>query len=112
MADGREKMESLKQAVTMLMGSIEKTTELFYTQKEAEGYQAFGLLLTPLTTVIDSVYQMQQAGGTPEFDLEKLTGILTDAMNAMEARDGVLLADILQYDFLDEMNAIAKQLAD
>ncbi len=103
-------MEDLKQAIEMLSESIQKTTELFYTQREAEGYQAFGILLEPMATLIDRLFREQAASGKPEFEQAEIARLLNEAMNAMEARDSVLLADILQYDFLDQLEQIAAQL--
>lgn len=103
-------MEELKQAIGMLSESIQKTTELFYTQREAEGYQAFGVLLEPMATVLDRLFRRQNETGKPEFEQNEIAKLLNDAMNAMEARDSVLLADILQYDFLDQLDQIAGQL--
>ena len=103
-------MEELKQAVQMLSESIQKTTELFYTQKEAEGYQAFGVLLEPMATLLDRLFRLQAETGKPEFEQEEIARLLGEALNAMEARDGVLLADILQYDFLDPLEQIGAQL--
>ena len=103
-------MMDLKQAVQKLSEAIGKTTELFYTQKEAEGYRAFGLLLEPMSGLLDSLFSVRAVQGKPEFDEKELVQLLNDAVNAMEARDSVLLADILQYDFLDRLEQIAGQL--
>ncbi len=103
-------MEELKQAIDMLSESIQKTTELFYTQREAEGYQAFGVLLEPMAALLDRLFRLQAETGKPEFSQEEIARLLNEAMNAMEARDSVLLADILQYDFLDQLEQIGAQL--
>ena len=103
-------MMDLKQAVQKLSEAIGKTTELFYTQKEADGYRACGLLLEPMSGLLDSLFSVRAVQGKPEFDEKELVQLLTDAVNAMEARDSVLLADILQYDFLDRLEQIAGQL--
>ncbi len=100
----------LKQAVQKLSEAIGKTTELFYTQREAEGYRAFGELLEPMAGLLDSLFSVKASQGKPEFDEKELVRLLTEAVNAMEAKDSVLLADILQYDFLDRMEQIAGQL--
>ena len=99
----------LKQALEQLTTAIQTTTELFYTQHEAEGYQAFGMLLGPMSTVLDKLFAAHGAG-VIELDEQELLRLLTEAMNAMEQRDGVLLADILQYDFLDQMEQMKNQL--
>lgn len=100
----------LKQEIRLLSGAIQRTTELFYTQREAEGYQALGMLLPSVTSLIDSLFAIRAAEGKPEFDDKELVRPLTDAVKAMEEKDGVLLADIMQYDFLDQLDLIEKQL--
>lgn len=102
--------DDLKNAMNMLSDGIAKTTELFYTQKEAEGYLAFGELLTPLMNILDSLIIQQNTTGKPEFDQQELLRILSEAMQAIEARDAILLADILQYDILDKLEEISAQL--
>ena len=60
--------------------------------------------------LLDSLFSVKASQGKPEFDEKELVRLLTEAVNAMEAKDSVLLADILQYDFLDRMEQIAGQL--
>lgn len=103
-------MGNLKEAIKQLSEAISKTTELFYTQREGEGYVAFGELLDPLMTIMNQLFTAQTQTGKPEFDQQEILRLLQEAMKAMENRDGVLLADILQYDFLDQLEQIADQL--
>lgn len=103
-------MGNLKEAITMLADGIARTTELFYTQKEAEGYMSFGELLAPLSGIMDQLFLLQSTTGKPEFEQQELLRIFSEAMQAMEARDAILLADILQYDFLDKLEEISAQL--
>lgn len=100
----------LKQAVARFSEALQKTTELFYTQKEAEGYQAFGSLLVPLSNLLDALFALRASSGKPEFDEKEIARLLTEAVKAVEEKDGVLLADILQYDFLDQLEQIGAQL--
>lgn len=102
--------ENLKIAMEALIGAIAKTTELFYTQKEAEGYAAFGELLTPLSTILDKLFSLQQSGEKSEMDVSGIMPLLNEAMNAMEARDSILLADILQYDLTEQLEKLAEVL--
>ena len=102
--------ENLKKAMAMLAESIAKTAELFYTQKESAGYLAFGELLTPLSSILDGLFVLQNSNGKPEFDQQELLQLFSEAMKAMENRDAILLADILQYDMLDKFEEISSQL--
>lgn len=101
---------NLKQDVRQLSGEIQKTTELFYMQRETEGYQAFGMVLPLMAGLLDSLFTIQAAEGKPEFNKQEFVRLMTEAVGAMEAKDGILLADILQYDFLDQLDLIEKQL--
>ena len=101
---------NLKQQIQQISEVIGKTTELFYTQNEAQGYQAFGMLLKPLEDLLNRLFVTRAAEGKPEFDEEELVRLLTEATGAMETKDSVLLADILQYDFLDQLEKISARL--
>lgn len=105
-----EETEGLKLAMQQLNMAIQKITELFYIQQESAGYQAFGTLLDPLSSLLDQLFSMRTLTGKPEFEEQKLLELLKGAMDAMEARDGVLFADILQYDLLEQFQEIEKQL--
>lgn len=61
---------------------IEETVAAFYQQKEHEGYERLGTVLEGLMVMQDSL----------------LTEKLLMAMEALERKDSVLLADILNYE--------------
>ncbi len=89
---------------------IRETTELFYQQKTKEAYAKMQDTLTCIVQVVDTLHEYKCAN--EDFGLEetRIAASLTDAMNAMEAGDTVLLADILEYDFIEYLQELLSQM--
>ena len=77
---------------------IDKTTTLFYQQKNDEGYQLLDKTLNSLMQAVSSVLVQNSYGDQVRIDENKLNTILGNAMAAIETRDMVLLSDILIFD--------------
>ncbi len=82
-----ERLESIIQ-------SIEETTTLFYQNKMQIGYQKLEELISSIDLAMVELSEMD----IKILEEGKLTSILTEAMNAMEHQDALLLADILEYE--------------
>ncbi len=100
----------LKTQMREIMQQIDQVTELFYQQKEQEGYGALNALLADLVASIDVLYQYKQQHEEISFDEQEFQAALVDAMNALEEKDAVLLADILKYDIYEKFEAVVEQL--
>lgn len=100
----------LKTQMEQIMQQIDHVTELFYQQKEQEGYSALNDLLSNLATSIDVLYQYKQQHEEIAFDEQEFQAALVDAMNALEEKDTVLLADVLKYDIYEKYEAVVEQL--
>lgn len=100
----------LKTKITEIMQQIDSVTELFYQQKEQEGYSALNELLPNLVAGVDAIYQYKQQHDEIPFDEQELQTALVDAMNALEEKDTVLLADVLKYDIYEKYEAVAEAL--
>ena len=81
-----------------VIDKIDLVTDKFYLQKQAEGYTLLDEVLKDLGTVMDA---MILAG----FDVTKILNVLGMAMDALEKRDSILLADILQYEVKEQLQA-------
>lgn len=103
-------MEELKVLITDAIESIDQTTEIFYQQKMDEGYKQLEITLAVLTKAIDTLFQYKAAGNPIEMDEQQLTGVLSEALKAMQERDTVLLSDIMQYELKESLGNIVSSL--
>lgn len=74
---------------------IERIAELLYQEKKDDAYTGIGALIPMLMKYTDDIQDEEKK--------EQLTGVLGSALDAMEQEDLTLLADILQYDFAEEL---------
>ena len=100
-------MSERRDIVVKSMDEIKDIVELFYQQKEKEALDNFTVGLGNMMTAIDSIFAYRDANAGFELDEERLTNILKEAMTALQDGDMVLLADILQYDYLEYMEELA-----
>lgn len=103
-------MQDLKKMFMEICEEIKETTELFYQQKEHAGYQKLDKTLLSVSNGIECLFATLKEENPPEFDQNEILNILNNAMNAMQVKDTVLLADILQYDLLEQFESIIKQI--
>lgn len=103
-------MAELKKMLDDLMNEIKEVTEHFYQQKEHKAYVQLSHTMQSITTVIETLFSGVGKENAPVFSIENLTKVLSEAMNALEVRDSVLLADILQYDLMEQLEEIREQL--
>lgn len=103
-------MADLKNELQDIIENIGELTDSFYQQDNENGYLKLYTMLGDMTTVVDNLFLYNNNNKDLIFDDTKLIGGLTDAMNALEKKDTVLLADILQYDILEQFNQIVNQL--
>lgn len=103
-------MESMKETLKKLTIDIQKISDMIYQQKLVEAFQQFSILLNELTIITDQIFVLHNRGELEGFDENLYLKTLTEAMGALESRDDVLLADILNYDLLQQIEKIIKQL--
>lgn len=103
-------MSQQKDIVIKSVKEIEEVVELFYQQKLQEALAKFEGVIGGMMTVIDTLFTFRAEHEGFVFDEAKITNTLKDAMGALEDRDMVLLADILQYDYLEYMNELLENM--
>lgn len=105
-------MSAQKEIIVNTINDLQETVDLFYQQKKNQALKKLDTVLGELVTSIDTLFAYKAAN--PDFALDdgKLTTSLTEAMGALQAGDHVLLADILQYDFLEYLQELVEQMAD
>jgi len=91
--------------------SIEKTTDLFYQNKVNEGYKQFENTLLVLTNTINGIFEHKVQGNEIGIEESRLVEVLTEAMNAMEAKDALLLSDILNYELKELFEQVIKTIS-
>lgn len=99
-------MSAQKELVSKSVKEVEEVVELFYQQKLQEALAKFEPVLGEMMTAIDTIFTYRAEHDGFEIDDVKLTNTLKEAMAALQDGDMVLLADILQYDYIEYMREI------
>ena len=99
-------MSGSKDVVMKSIEEVKGIVDLFYQQKEKEALDQFTIGLSNMMTAIDALFTYRTEHDAFVLDEAQLTNILKDAMNALHDGDMVLLADILQYDYLEYMEEL------
>lgn len=87
-----------KQMIMDTSRAIENNTALFYQQKNKEGYEMLENTLTLLIQTTNGILDSQIENPELYIDGQELNGILSNAMNAIESGDTILLSDIFSFD--------------
>lgn len=87
---------SCERIIMNAVNAIESNTELFYQQKQNEGYQMLNTTLVMLMQAINAIKELQSDGDSSNID--ELNYVLSFAVNALESKDTILLSDILYFD--------------
>lgn len=87
-----------KQMIMDTSRAIENNTALFYQQKNKEGYEMLEDTLTLLIQTTNGILDSQIENLELYIDGQELNGILSNAMNAIESGDTILLSDIFSFD--------------
>ena len=98
-------MNQLKDWITSVVIILEETATLFYQQKRQEAYAKLLQGIDELTIIIGKLDEIP-ANDSLNIDKDKLLNTLMEAMHALEDRDTVLIADILQYDLINRLKEI------
>jgi hypothetical protein len=100
----------MKEEISKIIMKIHEISDMMYQQKQSEAFQLFSMLLNELTVATEQLFKLKSEGILQSFDENEYLRILTEAMNALETRDDVLLADILNYDLTEQFEKIKTQL--
>lgn len=90
---------------------IRETTGLFYQQKIKEAYDKMQNTIDGILKAVDTLHAYKNENKAFGLDEDRFVTSLTDAMNAMQAGDTVLLADILEYDFVEYLQELTEQMS-
>lgn len=95
----------------MLIEIIEKTdiiTNKFYKQEEIEGFR----LLNDFLDLVSEIMEQLINNNINEVPLlyQEIIKFLKEALQAMEVKDTILLADILQYELKERFESVLNTL--
>jgi len=97
----RETMSAEKELVGKTLEEVRESVDLFYQQKTGEALQQFDVVLGKVMTMVDTLFAYKESHEGFALDEEKVKSALTEALGALEEKDMILLADIIQYDFVE-----------
>lgn len=83
------------QNVQEVIAEIKETTDLLYQENMQEGYGKLSAVLRHIANLTKDIIDAEEQAG--------FTEILKPALEAMEAQDMTLLADVLQYDLVPKL---------
>lgn len=84
-----------RENVQAVIEEINNVAELFYQENFEEGYRKLTVLLRNIMALTTDI--------TEEAEQASFVEVLKPALEAMEAKDATLLADILQYDLVEKL---------
>lgn len=95
--------EQLAAAIMEARKAVEHTADLFYQQKNSDGYMELNLTITKLMLVVDGLMHRQTMDNERLIVDQTFNSALAKAMEAIEHKDTILLADILTFDIDKEL---------
>lgn len=91
-------MNQLKDKIVASISAIDQTTDYFYQNNPNKGFAELDTTIVILSQAINEIYVYNQQQKNQQINDKEILGVLSEAMKAMETKDMILLADILQYD--------------
>ena len=100
-------MTDRKEQIQNTIDKVQEVVDLFYQQNDKDALGKFVVTLEDMTSAIDNL-----AAENPGFEMDekKICNILNDAMGALQSDDKVLMADILQYDFVEYISGLIENM--
>lgn len=103
-------MNSFDKIMTDTIDSIEETCTIFYQQKNDEGYQLLDTTIRLLTSVIEELYTLKSKGINIGINENILMIKFSEAMDALQIKDTILLSDILQFEVLELIKIVKRTI--
>lgn len=103
-------MSSEKEQIKNTINEVQEVVDLFYQQNDKDAFDKFLIVLEDMTKAIDNLATYKNANPGFAMDDKKIFSILSNAMEALESDDKVLLADILQYDFIEYVESLVEKM--
>lgn len=104
-------MNNIDRIIMNTIDSIEETCVSFYQQRNDEGYLLLDNTIKLLMKVIDELYILKSKGIDVGINENELMTKLSEAMNALQIKDTILLSDIMQFEVLDLIKIVQKTIS-
>ena len=99
-----------KEEVAEALETLKHNLELFYQQKNEEALAKNNENIELIDKIITILVKIQEDEKAVECDENKLLTTLRETVAAMEQRDYILMADIIQYDFVEYVQDILESI--
>lgn len=103
-------MTDRKEQIQNTIDKVQEVVDLFYQQNDKDALEKFVVTLEDMTSAIDNLAVYKAENPRFEMDEKKICNILNDAMGALQSDDKVLMADILQYDFVEYIGGLIENM--
>lgn len=103
-------MSQEKELVKNGLDDVKESIDLFYQQQTGKALQQFGAVLDKVMAMVDALFQYKENHNEFPMDEEKVRSTLTEALAALEDNDMILLADIIQYDFVEYIEDLVQSM--
>ena len=103
-------MGAEKDLVKNTLEELKENVDLFYQQKTGEALKGFDSVLGKVLHLVDTLFSYKEEHDDFALDEDKIKETLTEAMNALEEKDMILLADIIQYDFVEYLEGLVEDM--
>lgn len=109
-----EKLEALKEAqryVKVLYTGVEETVGYFRQNDNSQGYRLTSQIAEGLEWLSD-VFRLTEDRQVKKIDQDELFQLLRQIIEAMENEDVLLLADLLEFELLEQITVWQSKLDD
>lgn len=103
-------MSEEKKYIIDTLQEVQDNMELFYQQKKLEALNQFNVMLTKILKMVDTLFAYRDANDSFSLDEEKIQEALTLSMQALEEGDLILVADTIQYEFVEYVNQLVDSM--
>lgn len=98
-------MLEIKKEIQEVNKKIDEIVELFYQQKNEEAYGKLNIALADFIYIIEMI--QKQGNEKAQENAGDLNDALKQALEAMEQKDNILLADILKYEVMEKLEDLS-----
>lgn len=99
-------MSEEKKYMIDTLKEVQDNMELFYQQKKLEALNQFQVMLNKILKMVDILFTYRDENDSFSFDEKKIQESLTLSMQALEEGDLILVADTMQYEFVEYVNQL------
>ena len=98
----RSTMKKVSDQIKSIIEQLDIIADHLYQQKSSKGFELFNSSLLDITKLIEVIYSLTKDNKV-SFDINRLTNNLNFALQALEDKDSVLLADILTFEISGQL---------